>query len=110
LPQRSFWHDATNSLEEVGITYADDGGEWIASCLARFTHGTHWIRGYVGPRASPDGMERSLNPAGLAKLTTEHTMKDQRVSTGIALLYSLFDVGDRLGGWMVNATLRPLYP
>ena len=110
MPQCSFWHDATNSYEELGITSADDGGEWVASCFARFTHGTHWIRGYVGPRTSPDGMERSLNPVGPAKLATEHVMKDHRVSTGTALLCSLFDVGDRLGGWVVNATLRSLYP
>jgi hypothetical protein len=37
-------------------------------------------------------------------------MKDQTGSRGIALLYSLFDMGARLGGWVVNATLRPLYP
>ena len=91
------------------ITCAHDGDEWVASCFARFTHGTYWIRGYVGLRASPDGMERSLNPAAPAKLTTEHAMKVQRVSTGIALLYSLFDVGEI--GWVggqrhAPATLR----
>jgi hypothetical protein len=27
------------------------GGEWSASCPGYFTPGTHWIGGWVGPRA-----------------------------------------------------------
>jgi hypothetical protein len=36
-----------------------DGGEWSGSCACRFTPrdgapGTHWIGGWVGPRAGLD--------------------------------------------------------
>jgi hypothetical protein len=33
-------------------------GEWLASRIGRFTPGTHWIGGWVGPRAGLDDMER----------------------------------------------------
>jgi hypothetical protein len=38
-------------------------GEWSASCPCRFTHGerapaTHWIGGWVDPRASLDEVEK----------------------------------------------------
>jgi hypothetical protein len=41
------------------LTLALDGGEWSASRPGRFTtkeraHGTHWIAGWVGPRAGLD--------------------------------------------------------
>jgi hypothetical protein len=34
------------------------GGEWSASCSHRFTAGTHWIGGWVGPRAGLDDVEK----------------------------------------------------
>jgi hypothetical protein len=34
-----------------------DGGEWSASYTGRFTPGTHWIRGWLGPRAALKGVE-----------------------------------------------------
>jgi hypothetical protein len=39
-------------------------GEWSASRLGRFTpgeraHGTHWIRGWVDPRAGLDDVEKT---------------------------------------------------
>jgi hypothetical protein len=34
------------------------GGERSASCPSRFTPGTHWIRGWVGPRAGLDAVEK----------------------------------------------------
>jgi hypothetical protein len=34
------------------------GGEWSASRPRRFTPGTHWIGGWVGPRAGLDDMEK----------------------------------------------------
>jgi hypothetical protein len=48
----------------VFLTLALVGGEWSASRLGRFTPGerapgTHWIGGWVGPRASVDSMEKS---------------------------------------------------
>jgi hypothetical protein len=34
------------------------GGEWSASFSGLFTPGTHWIGGWVGPRAGPDDVEK----------------------------------------------------
>jgi hypothetical protein len=46
----------------VFFTSALDGGEWSASRLDRFTlgesaPGTHWIEGWVNPRAGLDDVE-----------------------------------------------------
>jgi hypothetical protein len=43
------------------LTSALDGGEWSASGPSRFTpgervHSTHWIGGWVGPRAVLDAV------------------------------------------------------
>jgi len=40
-----------------------DGGKWLASCLGHFiprerTPGTHWIGGWVGPRANLEAVEK----------------------------------------------------
>jgi hypothetical protein len=45
-----------------------DGGEWSASCPGRFTPrerapGTHWIGGWVGPRAGEDAVVRRKIPS-----------------------------------------------
>jgi hypothetical protein len=45
------------------------GGEWSPSRPCRFTPGekaprTHWIGGWVGPRAGLDDMETILDPTG----------------------------------------------
>jgi hypothetical protein len=42
-------------------------GDWSASLPGRFTptekaSGTHWIGGWVGPRAGLDAVEKSLLP------------------------------------------------
>jgi hypothetical protein len=47
----------------VFLNSALDGGEWSASRPDRFTPGeiapgTHWIGGWVGPRAGLDDMEK----------------------------------------------------
>jgi hypothetical protein len=42
----------------VFLTSALLGGEWSASRPGRFTPGTHWIGGWVGPRADLDDVER----------------------------------------------------
>jgi hypothetical protein len=34
------------------------GGEWSATRPGRFIPGTHWIGGWVGPRAGLDDMEK----------------------------------------------------
>jgi hypothetical protein len=53
------------------LTAALDGGEWSASHPSRFTprervRGTHWIGGWVGPRAVLDAVvwRKIPNPAG----------------------------------------------
>jgi hypothetical protein len=38
----------------VFLTSALVGGEWSASRPGRFTPGTHWIGGWVGPRTGLD--------------------------------------------------------
>jgi hypothetical protein len=48
------------------LTSALDGGEWSASRPGRFTLrertlGTHWIGGWVGPRAVLDELRSSIN-------------------------------------------------
>jgi hypothetical protein len=53
-----WWYSSTHFL-----TSAVYGGEWSASRPGRFTPrerapSTHWIEGWVGPRASPDEMVR----------------------------------------------------
>jgi hypothetical protein len=47
----------------VFLTLALVGGDWSGTRLGRFTlgdrvPGTHWIEGWVGPRASLDDVER----------------------------------------------------
>jgi hypothetical protein len=45
------------------LTSALDGGEWSVSRLGRFTPGTHWIGGWVGPRAGLDAVAKRKFPA-----------------------------------------------
>jgi hypothetical protein len=59
-------------LIHIFLTSAQAGGDWSASRLGRFTPGekapgTHWIGGWVGPRAGLDYMEKwkILTPPGL---------------------------------------------
>jgi hypothetical protein len=40
------------------LTWALVGGEWSNSRPGRFIPGTHWIGGWVGPRAGLDDMEK----------------------------------------------------
>jgi hypothetical protein len=49
------------------LTSALVGGEWSAPRPGRFTPGTHWIVGWVVPRAGLDNMEKRkfLTPPGL---------------------------------------------
>jgi hypothetical protein len=49
----------------IHMTSAPDGGEWPASCPSCFTPkesapGTHWIGGWVGPRADLDAVEKRI--------------------------------------------------
>jgi hypothetical protein len=50
------------------LTSALDGGEWLASLPGRFTPrerapGTHWIGGWVGPRAVLDAVVKRKIPS-----------------------------------------------
>jgi hypothetical protein len=51
----------------IFLTSALAGGEWSASCLGRFTPGTHWIGGWVNPGAGLDDMKKRkfFTPPGL---------------------------------------------
>jgi hypothetical protein len=56
----------------IFLTSALDGGEWSTSRPCRFTPGerapgTHWIGGWVDPRAGLDDLEKRkfLTPPGL---------------------------------------------
>jgi hypothetical protein len=56
-------------------TSALDGGEWSASRPARFTPserapGTHWIEGWVGPRAVLDAVVKRKIPSPSARNLT----------------------------------------
>jgi hypothetical protein len=42
------------------LTSALDGGEWSASSPGRFTPGTHWIGGWLGPRAGLHAAEKRI--------------------------------------------------
>jgi len=44
------------------LTSALDGGEWSASRASRFTPGTHWIGGWVGPRGVLDAVVKRKIP------------------------------------------------
>jgi hypothetical protein len=55
------------------LTSALDGGEWSASCPSRFTPrgrftGTHWIGGWVGPRAILDAVVKRKIPSPTTKI------------------------------------------
>jgi hypothetical protein len=57
-------------MKTYSLTSALDGGEWSASRLGRFTPrerapGTHWIEGWVGPRAVPDMVVKRKIPSPL---------------------------------------------
>jgi hypothetical protein len=54
-------------LIHIFLTSALAGGEWSASRPGRVTRGSHWIGGWVGPRAGLDGMEKRkfLTQSGL---------------------------------------------
>jgi hypothetical protein len=58
------------------LTSALDGGECSTSCLGRFTPreralGTHWIGGWVGPRAGLDAVAEKKKPAPASNQTPD---------------------------------------
>jgi hypothetical protein len=72
---------------DVFLTLALVVGEWSASCCGRFTHkgrgaSTHWIGGWVGPRAGLKDVEErkfltipglELNPSVLHPIASCYT-------------------------------------
>jgi hypothetical protein len=57
---KAYWREWRSSSAH-SLTSALDGGEWAASRPGRFTPrervpGTHWIGGWVGPRAVLDAV------------------------------------------------------
>jgi hypothetical protein len=53
----------------IFLTSALVGGEWSASYPGRFTTGerapgSHWVGGWVDPRAGVDEVEKILDPTG----------------------------------------------
>jgi len=68
-----------------------DGGEWSASCLGCFTPGektagTHWIRGWVCPRAGQDTLAKRINPSSWWELNPSHLACSNMFCTFKALL------------------------
>jgi hypothetical protein len=56
-------YGGVNVWIHIFLTSALDGGEWSTSRPGRFTHrerdpGTHWIGGWVNPRAGLDDVEK----------------------------------------------------
>jgi hypothetical protein len=56
----------------IGPCYAGilvSGGEWLASCRSHFNLSTHWIGGWVKPRANLDIVgQEEIQPTLLAEL------------------------------------------
>jgi hypothetical protein len=48
----------------IFLISATAGGEWSASRPCRFIPGTHWIGGWVGPRAGLEDLKKILDPTG----------------------------------------------
>jgi hypothetical protein len=48
----------------VFLTSVLGAGEWSASRSGRFTPGTHWIVGWVGPRTGLADVKKIIDPTG----------------------------------------------
>jgi hypothetical protein len=64
---KAYWGEWTYSSMH-SLTSALDGGEWSVSRPGRFTHrkrapGTHWIGGWLGPRASLETVMKRKIPS-----------------------------------------------
>jgi hypothetical protein len=66
------------------LTSALHGGEWSASRLGRFipgtAHGTHWIGGWVGPRAGLDTVSKRKIPSPPPNSNLDHLTTQPVVS------------------------------
>jgi hypothetical protein len=66
------------------------GGEWLASRSDRFTSRertpcTHWIGGWVGPRAGLDALVKEKFPAPTGKRTPDHPARSSALYYGHVL-------------------------
>jgi hypothetical protein len=66
----------SGGIDQPFLTSALDGSKWTASRPCSFTPekiatGAHWIRGWVGPRAGLDAVEKSLVPVRNRALTVQ---------------------------------------
>jgi hypothetical protein len=73
------------------LTSSLDGGEWSASRPGRFTSkeitpGCHWIGGWMGPRASPDCVEKTKSYTAVNII---HNLCDLNPSTTVSKFHRL---------------------
>jgi hypothetical protein len=65
LAMKAYGGVGVDEYTHIFLTPALAGGEWSSSRLGRFTPwerapGTHWIGGWVDPRASLDNVEKRI--------------------------------------------------
>jgi hypothetical protein len=60
-------YEGVDVQTHIFLTSSLAGGEWSASCLGRFTPGTHWLGDWVDPITGLDAVDKrkSLNLPGL---------------------------------------------
>jgi hypothetical protein len=94
------------------LTSALDGGEWSASCPGHFTSrerapGTHWLGGWVGPRASLDMVSKTKIPNPYQESNPDHLniqpiascYTDQAIlAHGCLLVFANKTICERFGG------------
>jgi hypothetical protein len=79
------------------LTSALDGGEWSASRPGRLTPreralGTHWIGGWVGPRAVLDAMVKRKIPSPAGKRTLDINIINNYVGPSITNLIDVLKI------------------
>jgi hypothetical protein len=96
------------------FTSALDGGEWSASRPGRYTH---WIRGWVGPRAGLDDVEKRIlscpcresNPGSPTRRYTNQGIPARTVSNGKIINKRLNEKGVEESGWPVSRHQKASY-
>jgi len=56
------------------LTSEIDGGEWSALRPCRFTPRTHWVEGWVGPRAGLDMVSKRKIPSPRQESNPDHAI------------------------------------
>jgi hypothetical protein len=93
-----YWESGGIGPRAHSLTSTLDGGGWSASRLARFAPRerapcTHWIGGWVGPRAGLDAVSKGKIPSLLQKLNPDYPI--------VQLVASRYP-----GSWLKTATLK----